>query len=782
MTLDMNSAALPDLFRNINSLVSDEVIYGVVYGGKTIEDALDDYTDQMEAAGLEEPEWLDEIDFDDIEELQEAITGTVDEAKPPVAVSPDASAKLEELAELVELTLDDPNDLDEFANLYDEVQDALENVVSDATVDELIELMDTTKDFRVVADAMNSADKDMMLQGADASNDAWKAVGAAMDAELEEMWRGEEEFGLEEVELEEEQTIEDALTAVGTLASLAATSEITDNELDGNGEEPELVKFEGTGKDDGGITDTQAAAAAKAAKAALWKSALTFWQGLDIDDQNYVSDTMNDPEMGLGDMVSTLNFLYGEGDDGWQATMLDKAPVPSTPPTLSDFAKSLWTKFFDEAEYEWSFDTEGDFATVGEWITNELGQILTGSNDPAGQAASLFGWAFNHASRDEIDETLYNLIRDVITGEGYAENSAYQRDWRLAIQDLDADHPEYIDTAMLMPTGMAVDIDDPGLDALLTWKYPTYDEAVRGYTPATTITGFEGGYLKEILGASSAQEDMFDDAWQRANPKRNKALHSTERSHLFEDANMASVIGYWEPEQERYLGYAKDPEKRYEINPFAPDADWYDDFILNSAEHRTSLYRNAVEFAEFLDAHAEYAEGEDFARVAAGETTKAEIAKRGGFDLSDDEGNRQFSQWQMFNPLLYKINTDDFDSRVDMIKQLAVSAITPVNAPPKQRKAWKGGVDRAYAAWVGGGNNPNSFLKNFLGTQGRVVSQTSHFAPTQGTMPGFDPYVRRGAMGEAGGYFDVYGRMSENRTPTFEELALGQMQFDPIVP
>ena len=185
MTLDMNSAALPDLFRNINSLVSDEVIYGVVYGGKTIEDALDDYTDQMEAAGLEEPEWLDEIDFDDIEELQEAITGTADEAKPPVAVSPDASAKLEELAELVELTLDDPNDLDEFEMLYNEVQDALENVVSDATVDELIELMDTTKDFRVVADAMNSADKDMMLQGADASNDAWKAVGAAMDAELE---------------------------------------------------------------------------------------------------------------------------------------------------------------------------------------------------------------------------------------------------------------------------------------------------------------------------------------------------------------------------------------------------------------------------------------------------------------------------------------------------------------------------------------------------------------------------------------------------------------------
>jgi hypothetical protein len=509
------------------------------------------------------------------------------------------------------------------------------------------------------------------------------------------------------------------------------------------------------------------------------ETAWSFWAKLSIDDQNYVSDTMVDE--GLGDLISALNYIYGEGDDGWQATALDKPLVLSTPPTLSDFAKSLWTKFFDEAEYEWTIDTEGDFATVGEWITNELGQILTESNDQAGQAASLFGWAFNHASRDEIDETLYNLIRDVITGEGYAEYSAYQRDWRGAIQGLDADHPEYIDTDMLMPTWIE-NIDDPGLGAFLTWKYPTYAEAVRGYTKATTITGFEGGYLQAILGASSAQEDMFDDAWQRANPKRNRALHSTERRHLFEDANMASVIGYWDPEQEQYLGYAKDPDKSYKINPFAPDADWYDDFILNSAEHRTSLYRNAVEFAEFLDAHGEYAEGEDFARVDAGETTKAEIAKRGGFDLSDDEGNRQFSQWQMFNPLLYKANGDDFNSRVDMIKQLALSAITPVNASPKWRKAWKGGVDREYAAWIGGGNNPNSFLKSFLGTQGRVVSQTSYFAPTQGMMPGFDPYVRRGAMGEAGGYFDVYGRMSENRSPTFEELALGQMQFDPIVP
>jgi hypothetical protein len=629
-----NIDRFPELYASLNTEMPEEVIWNVLLNNVSVDEAMFQVVDEYQEIGLGEPAWMDEFDFDDVETLQQGVNQFLGitpedpfgvEGTIPSDALAQAGPKLEIMAELVTETLDDPTDMDEFEALYDEVLSAMTQIADD-DVDRIMNLIDSTDNFQVIADTVLKAERAVLVDGAEGGDHLTTMVMDAVDAN--------------------EQAEEYA-------------------------DSPEGYLNEG------------------------------FWN--------------------------------------W--------PTGQESPDTRNVADTAWTEYFDEMHAAF-YAEEGDILLdegYYEYLMKDLATTVATAGNTAESASSLFQWALDHGGSGRIDSGLYDAIKDVLTGAPSVQVLMdpglewHVQDWRNTITafgevELGSDWLiDELDTSVL----------DPPL-----WDYPSTEDAKHGFDATTTLTP-GGAYFEAMLGASKTQRDAFEAAWARAFPNRSKIADTKLRQDMFDDSIMASIIGgtsgYWEPEQLRYSGYVSDAESsRYESIPFSPNAEWLDDFIQNSSAHRTALYQNAIELADFLNRGAGQAKGEDYARAGNDE---AAVARSLGFDLSDDAAKEKFKRWSFFNPLLYKADSDNYKLAEQNIIQLGVSALTPVHASRRVRAAWKSAIQARYDAWtkpeIGEAQDPNRFLKDLFASEGRVVGQRSTIEQPMGS-------TRMGSMTDTG--------------------------------
>ena len=744
----MFNERFPELFSKLSSEggVPESVIGQVLFDNQSVDQALSSYTDELESLGMEEPEWLtelDEFDFDEPEMMLELVN-TFRGVQPPndpygagtglpmemVAAEAEANPNVEELARF----LDDieeqvgETELDDFEIYMEEITSKM-NDLSDDDVDDIMREIDEQFTF----------DTDQLTASIDA-----ETILDSVDADAEEEGAAAGGNGLDDEDDEDDEELPLDLYPFGD---------------DGDDDEDTSVTVTGVNYTPGSMIVTEPGGLP---------------QEIRSDGSRWTYDT------GLNEWHQTS--LAGAYDynpyEGWDFDQtLDPGALgdlPFTEETSDETwdrnnASSLWTMFFDQAKDEYKIDVKEGFTTEDYegWVVAELRDTRLGVPetiesglddriDSSPMAASLFNWAWENAERGLLDEETYAIVQRTLTGvdkQGNKDEGAI--DYR----------PYIVATGELNP-----DVFPP--DNTGSFAYPTFDDAKRGWVSTSVIgEGKEGKYYRELTGIGVKDRARFKQAWLDANPSRFlDKYNETQIEALYQDANMASIIGevgewregqaksrgFFDRDQEEYVGYSsKDEKKRFLPRPFKPTNEWYADFIKNASAHRTALYRNAVEIAEFLDSNAWVALGEDFERMKSRGDRLEDIANRAGIkDIdTDDDALRRFQQWSLFNPLLHKGGSNDYTGAEDRIKQLAVSALVPVNANNRVRLDWKKRIEKDYDAWVGGGNNPNSFLKHAL-AGGRVLSTTSMVGGGGIPVDPHSPSMRIGEMG-AGGYMET---------------------------
>jgi len=667
----------PELYASLNTEMPEGVIWDVLMNDISVDEAMERVIDEYDEMGLEEPEWMEELDFNDTEKVQEAINDELgitmgNEFDQPVVVMPDVAEKLKDLAEVVELTIDDPTDLDEFEILYDDVQSAMGKIADD-DVDKIMNLIDSTDDFQVVADTIMRAERAAMIDGTVDDDDI-------VDDFIDDILDDDDKDLLPLLTQNANRYGDyDATTPFGAMVMHAVDNKDLTLEQAAKWAEDQLIDF--PNQPSGG----------------------EFWMPDDLIDES-------DPGGGQG--------AYDH----------------------RDATDAVWTEYFDEvrARFQVSLGTEyaRGVPTYSEFIIDDLSKRFaeaetSGASGP--YTTSLFQWALDRAGSGRLDEDTYNAIRDALTGGPIAQAvSDYAKDWRNAIAEYgDANLEQWMIPPEEYEAGEDLWLSEY-IGSSPIWEYPTYEVAQKGFDAETTLAP-GGAYFAALIDSSGDEQERFDDAWRDAFPNRSMLVDENLRTDMLADARMASIVGgdtgYWDPTQEKYAGYKPTGKARYDVDPFTPSQEWYNDFIKNASAHRTSLYQNAVVFADFLHKGAWQAEGEDYTRY---DSDWEKVALNLGFDLSDDEGYRTFNRWILFNPFLWGKDSDEAEKAAANIVQLGVSALTPVNAGRKVRSAWKDTVQAKYDAWVTPrpedgyeGQNPNSFLKDLFEKQGRVVGQRS---------------------------------------------------------
>ena len=459
-----------------------------------------------------------------------------------------------------------------------------------------------------------------------------------------------------------------------------------------------------------------------------------------------------------------------------------------------------WTRYFAESmeEYELSQDAQDaeNYPNISDktksydqWLNEQLVQLIQSAETADSQiqteqgykpflgkhALSLMAWALNFAHTDfslfppYVDfnelvpgvskEKLYGNIMNALQGMD-SEDNKYQGfdedvpDWKTSISlyinsgdtNLRTEDTEILKAFGHNPTG-----EIAGMPIMASFTMPTFGEAQRGYSTTTGISWsnpWGQNYVDDILGATISQEDYFKEAFQNTNPQLMGGVYDTFRKGIYDDAFISRFLsseqGYhYDPKQQRYVGYVgtTDPStpdiaRSYRLTGFEQDTKWYEDYINNRKTNAEDLYDNARSLADFLDATAWKARGEDYARkTAAGQTisyveANKEIQKRFGLEGDTTENKRKMALLQTFNPLLYRAGSSEYTQAEAMLKQVALSATLPVGSTPQQRTMYAGMINQRYDEWTKANRNPNNFLKHIL-DYGRIVTPRSrHYQDT----------------------------------------------------
>ena len=243
-------------------------------------------------------------------------------------------------------------------------------------------------------------------------------------------------------------------------------------------------------------------------------------------------------------------------------------------------------------------------------------------------------------------------------------------------------------------------------------------------------------YLEALVDANRDQRDVFDRAFDETHPGLTGSWYEGQKRGLFLDASLDRYFSQGDDEATMYGGYG---ETRIPT-PFAKDKDWYSSWLQNRSEHQTSLFSNVEELANFLHDNRWNFEAEDYVRagisadvgddeVVVGKedvaTVDKRLAERLGLNLNDPTEKQRFYQFKAFNPLLHKANSEGNTNAITMIKQAAISALTPVGASAQSRSSVAKQVERDYDTFTSTGEgSPLSFLKHVLGG-GRTISSQS---------------------------------------------------------
>ena len=447
-----------------------------------------------------------------------------------------------------------------------------------------------------------------------------------------------------------------------------------------------------------------------------------------------------------------------------------------------------WTRYFAESTDEYKLFQEEDYPNISstksydQWLNEKLVQIIQSAETADSKiqaeqgnsaflgkhALSLMAWALNFAYTDfavfnEIapgvsKEKLYGNIMNAIQGmdsdgkkyEGFDEDVP---DWKEQITlylnantNLRSEDKGILGAFGHNPTG-----EIAGMPITGSFVMPTFGEAQRGYSNRTGISWSEPwgqNYIDDILSSTISQEDYFKEAFQNTNPQLMGGVYDSFRDGIYDDAFISRFLsseqGYhYDPKQQRYVGYVgstdpSDPDigRSYRKTGFEQDTKWYEDYINNRKTNAEDLYDNARSLADFLDANAWKARGEDYAReTAAGQTidyvkANEQIQKRFGLEGDTTENKRKMALLQTFNPLLYRAGSSEYTGAEAMLKQVALSATLPVGSTPQQRTMYAGMINQRYDEWTKANRNPNNFLKHIL-DYGRIVTPRSrHYQDT----------------------------------------------------
>ena len=779
--MKVNIDKIPEIAAMLPNGLPQGVIWDVLYGNRSVDQALDAYTDELDIAGVEEPDWLADWDLDDTEKTMEIVNVMTGNQEPDmfgaggptpeaVATAVEQRPELVDLAAIVEEQIEDPNDLDEFEMLMADIDDAslkLDEGEVDAVM-ALLKVADETRDpteaFQIVSNAILQGEKNAFVQGADAGG------FTVYDDELGDDEPEEDLHATTPPEFDIYGGYTDD-TAYGAMVRHAMDFRdmtLTEAKEWAKGGPPNLPG----GAMFGGLPD----------EAAMWEM-----YELDPEDENQ---------------------LYKLDTSGWKdpppdpVTVSDAPPgLPRTPwtqPPFSDWtmgqgdlffvgedslfgderALATWDEYFstERSEYEmyvlakdWFMEDEPE-PTFGEYTTDRLRTALSGSGDKQNEiAASLFHWLYKNIQDGTLDKyeggegfrDLHGVISNVLTGDGITQEYSGE--------PLQGNYLPGIITLV------------PGLGDLLTDIYdpqpigPQAGEKERGknvysFPPRDIIENHifqfasrtkldwrtKGGvdYLESLIEANRDQRDVFDRAFRETHPGLTGSWYEGQKRGLFIDAMTDRYFSLWDDEATTYEGYAGDTPQRSKT-PFVADEDWFSSWLQNRAEHQTNLFSNVETLADFLHENRWNFEGEDYARAGLGEgvlegqqvqdvrggggkktegDVDKEIAKRLKLDLDDTEEKRQFYQFKAFNPLLHRAGSGAHEGAITAIKQAAISALTPVGASAASRSYVAKKVDRDYDTFTSTGQgSPLSFLKYALG-RGRVVSSKSTLLPEQGAL------------------------------------------------
>jgi hypothetical protein len=666
----------------------DEVIYEVLYNNMSIDSAIDAYT----TGGLTEESFVPpkDITWDENDtEKYLSVVNVINEVDEPDVYGTGVGATIEEvvygienipglmeIAGLVEETIENPDDLDEFEILLDQLDDAMMNDVDDETLDQIMAQID-------VAETDPSIDRAMAFQDI-----ASQLLAAETEATYD---------GLIEEEESEAYQIPPHIDRWPPMPEDPPHTDTTDLStyqpplfVDPMMSEMEAMP-DNLYKDEGSF--------------AIWdkffKEQKKEWQSLYVDSRTSLYDRYGPKGPGgPGGYIPAAAQLFGHG--------LDPGDIDSF--TTKGIRETLATARYPGAMA----------ASLFNWLyINTSDGNLSAINAQVGYT------------------DLFGVIRDALTGEGVYESGETAIDYRPSIeQEIDGDKTgilmQMFGTEMTGETGEQKLVwAFPDEDTI---TYGFGEETTLGGEDGDIETLPGRRYLSSMIEATTTDRDRFDKAFKRIHPRLSIPTYSGIANSLFDDAMVHSYFNTSDPNRIGYTGrttreVGEDWATSHLISErFGGDEAFFEDFLRNRFKYQQSLFKNVENLSEFLHKHRWSFKGEDYVRLKEEDASLSDsdidtqLATYIGLDLTKQDDRDEFLRFKAFNPLIHKNRSEMQRSAIGNIKQAAVSALTPVGASSRIRGIIRDSIDNDYDVFTSSGQgSPLSFLKHAL-SKGRIVS------------------------------------------------------------
>ena len=435
--IDINK--IPELARELAASrmpVPEGVLWEVLRGDSSIEQALGTYAEELEISGVEEPDWLADWDLDDTTKTMEIVNVMLGNQEPDefgiggpssenVITAVEQTPQLVDLAMLVEETLEDPNDMDEFEILMADVNDAYQKL-DETAVDDIMAQVDVAMagddpagGFQSITDAILRGEKRALVQGVDDAGglDEEGDDGMGDDVVGDENGKGiyggytnATAFGAmvrHAIDFKD-MTIKQAEQwaegkGVRGLMGPAHTGDITWDPLGSTPGGGEVVADEVVGDDEIDEEDVT-----------------ELYGRLDLSS-SLAQDPPSSPQMvrpGFDDPLMTGGSFFA-GEDSLFG---------------DEKALATWDQYFREERDDYIADSTewplGARVSLADYTTDKLRTVLSGGGDRQNEmAASLFHWLYKNVQEDTLSQyegdqgfrDLYGVIGNVLTGEGITQ-------------------------------------------------------------------------------------------------------------------------------------------------------------------------------------------------------------------------------------------------------------------------------------------------------------------------------------------------------------------------
>ena len=735
--IDINK--IPDIAARLGTgFVPEGVLWEALNSDRSIDDIIMGYEYEFEESGADIPSWLDDWDMSDSTKVREAIdviTGVQEEdvygvggpTNEDVAQLVDIHPEIMEIADLVEQgIIDMGGDTDDFDIFMEEVDSAMD-AIDDEKVDSIIALMDASSENENPDAVLANIGRLLLSAEEEIASDLDPDPDPDPDIDLVPDPDDEVDYGGY-----------DNTTAYGAMVRFAIDYKgmsLEDAEQWAEGRTPPNI---------GGASMTGELPTPEEAQAWMSYPGDEIESGFDVNLP--IGGAPGEPGV-PGPTESTYSRQPGDqlswftGESFYHDEMLN--------------ALEVWEDYFSglPVEYAKKDYGPGDPPSLAEFSVGKFKTDFAKLDDKEKQAGHIFTWLYKNAQGEDGRETFPSIG---LTGKDFASIiSVGFAGSGISGASLSTNKDLFY----------AKDLFTQDKDG--GWAFPQLD-VIRTHTSLSpSAEGQE--YYEDLLDAGRGYRDIFNRAFEKKHPGLTGDWFSSQKSGLFQDAMIDRYFSRWDEDADIYTGFDAEGISRQK-RPFAVDDEWLQSWLEDPYAHQTALFSNVAVLAQYLDKNDWGAfQGEDYSRLLG--TTEAEgdegqkfptvttadidavdnkIAAKLGLDLQKSKDDRRlFAQYKAFNPLLYSPKSAEYNSAVQAIKQAAVSALTPVGAPPAARAAMTKQISRDYDVFTSSKQGgPLNFLNHVL-SGGRIVSTKSKFSDPA-TMDFTNPTLRLPGTGGAG--------------------------------